>query len=260
MSSEEHIFNEDNHTGYELLMDWNSGLLSEETGEEIKRHLDSCERCSMIYEGLHSIQDTAQSNESHFLNEAREKQQQLLETLSNEQNKSRTYIPWKIGLSIAASITLLIVVSTFILSGSKNSEELVLAYLEEGYRSPVVDRAGDTDSDMIKALDFYSAKDFEKAIPYFEEVVSLKENDFRALFYAAICYLQVEVPDTNKAIRYLSLVNGSQSRYKEQARWFLSLAHYLNNDQESARELLIEMTEKEDHFKKAEAIKLLKSL
>ncbi|MBI3501516.1 MAG: tetratricopeptide repeat protein [Bacteroidetes bacterium] len=91
-----------------------------------------------------------------------------------------------------------------------------------------------TDSAMVK----YDKQNYSGAVTDFESALKQNPNDEKALYYSAVSYLSLGQAD--KAITNLNkIVQNKNSKYYDDAQWYLSLAYIKNNDMKNARMNLI---------------------
>lgn len=127
----------------------------------------------------------------------------------------------------------------------------------------VVTRGNETiDSQMLIALTAYKNKEYNKSIVIWEVIVSvgnIKENTKATAHYnLAICYLQKETSEPQKAIQYLLEARKTRT-VQEESNWALALAYMKTNQKIAAKEILQKIVD-ENAYKYKKAKKLLEAL
>ena len=93
---------------------------------------------------------------------------------------------------------------------------------------------------LSRAMDLYNSKNYSEAIPEFENVLKSEPANEQAIFYSAVSNLSTG--RTGKAVEQLNiLVNHKNSKYRDDAQWYLSLAYIKANDIKNARKNLSEI-------------------
>lgn len=149
---------------------------------------------------------------------------------------------------LAAAASVLLVASIFVVQWDRsqvNHQELAEAYFTP-YPNLLIKR-GDNHGSSKELLEAYSLNDFHKVDSLYEFVT--EEEDLITL-YAAIAKLAMELP--KEAIDLLSPLQ--QSKCKEQAVWYMSLAYLQLGDIEKSRELLSTISEGQFNYNEAQEI------
>lgn len=190
---------------------------------------------------------------------AKEEQAQLkqeLQFLENSTEKpTKNYTKWL----VAASIMVLLGISSFWYFGQSNlSNEDLFATNFEPYRNvvhPIV--RGETSDDLkTKGFIAYETKNYKEALNSFDTL--LNENDDATIsFYKANILLQLN--KTDEAISILSNNYNLPEKLKAQQQWYLALAYIKTEANEKAKTVLKGLIAN-GNFKKTEAERLLKQL
>ena len=137
-------------------------------------------------------------------------------------------------LKIAAVISFLILsilaISKYIQSNTV--EAIIISYLDEPYQSPSFYKAPDKTIDTWKQE--YQLGKYDEAIQILTNATQLDDSNLEARFYLGLCYLYQKEREPNKAINQFNQVLSVNSRYDEQAMWYLGLSFYLSGDNQSA--------------------------
>ncbi len=252
-----HIIKESGHANYEQLVDFHHGLMDEESKTKIKSHLESCERCNAIYEGVKMLQDGKESEAPGFLEHVRQHQiSALTNTRKSSLNASNR---WKATLAIAASLTILVLLAWPLLS--EDADSLVTAYIEEAHSPATIERSSATEiTELNEALTLYNNGQFDQALILFIPIITKGGETGEVQFYAGLSHLLKKEPSAIEAISLFEKVLKGDSRYRQQARWLLSLAYYQSGAYNKTAELLRKISSDTSHFKYAQAAKLLDAL
>ena len=133
-------------------------------------------------------------------------------------------LKWQSLISIAASVFIFFVAYTFFDRGGNMTASEVFDTYYEPYSPPSVlrDNSGGGSANWNKAVQHYSAGNFEEALRYFE--IAEDNIHFTVVeFYQGMSYLQLDYPDYSDALYYLNEVRLEESVYKEQANWYYGL-------------------------------------
>jgi len=131
----------------------------------------------------------------------------------------------KKALLIAAILIVLFGVYQFIKpQNSFTGTEVYNTYFE-AYSKPssIRDSENSKQINWEKAASFYSNKEFEKAILFFNKT-GAEVPDYLSSFYTGISLLSKETPNYQEAIEHFELVINSDNDYIQQALWYKGLA------------------------------------
>ncbi len=159
--------------------------------------------------------------------------------------------------SIAAAIAI-IVAATFLFQPSSSTD-----YADQ-YFSPYpnaivkIERSTPSPSPLQEAMRIYQAEKYPQAITLFEAY--LKEDaDPRVRLYLAISLLAEG--QTDKALtQFEALSQLEDFEYEEVNTWYLALSHLKENNEAKAKTVLQSIVNKDQHFKKKEAVEILNDL
>jgi hypothetical protein len=127
------------------------------------------------------------------------------------------------------------------------------------YDNPATFRDSNIENKSWKnAINFYSDKEYEKAISSFE-LSRNGQNNGQVNFYIANCYLAQQQPDYQSALNNINDVFKSENDYHHQALWLKSLILIKTGDKSNAIEILNQI-EIAKRYKFKEAKSLLESL
>ena len=156
-------------------------------------------------------------------------------------------------------VTTLLCFSAYTYYESNHNERLFLANFEPAENSYINLRGeSSTATELNKAMDFYVQKDFEAALPHFENYLAIEKNDFKAMLYAGISHL--EVVQLAKSIDLLETTRINAPQYFEAAGWYLALAHIRSEQLPKARRILQETAKNETNNYSKQAQELLNSM
>lgn len=161
-------------------------------------------------------------------------------------------------IAIAASVVILIGVTTLLDMGRSMSSSEVFDYYYQPYDPPSVlrDDSGGGSENWNKAAQHYYNGNYEEALRYFE--IAEDNIHFTVVeFYQGMSYLQMEHPDYSNALYYLNEVRLEESVYKEQANWYYALT-LLKNGQKNEAEEVLKQIARERTYNHRDAKEILK--
>lgn len=161
-------------------------------------------------------------------------------------------------LKLSAAILALAIGSIYIyqFTTEKHVTELVEEISNDTYPAPGLLSSDEQDIDFWKqAIVYYSSKDYAKAITEISQIDSLNSEH---KLYLSLSEMKLDPPYFTTAIERLESIYGdSDNMHQDATSWHLALAYLNSNQKEKAKALLVEISESK-HFKKAEALKILK--
>lgn len=140
--------------------------------------------------------------------------------------------------AIAASLALFIFAWIVIQPSPGNVQELASAYLttSEIYHGGALKGNTENEEARTQAIRSFNAGEYAQAEQYFSGIGNKTEED---LFYSGMSSLYLK--EYKDAIAKLKSLAGSESRFQEEANWYLAIAYILDGDLATARELLSKM-------------------
>lgn len=140
--------------------------------------------------------------------------------------------------AIAASLALLILAWNVFRPSPGNVQELASAYLatSEIYHGGALKGNADNEEARMQAIRSFNAGEYAQAEQYFSGIGEKTEED---IFYGGISSLHIK--KYKDAIAKLESLAGSESRYQEEASWYLAIAYILDGDLAAAKDLLSKM-------------------
>ncbi len=263
------------HYSFEKLADYVDGKVSVDQKEAIEQHVEACEICQNILEGIHhhyTHVSPSRTDIENYLDGFLVKQQALIEAKQQEVggtreranvrslNAGRTNVWLKVAAILLLGVGVLGIYR--IMAPTSSPYQLAEQHLEESYPMPTI-RGGQVlegENERWQAVvDAYQKKDYTMATTLIEKAILVDGEAGKRYFYLGLSYLQQDPPQAQKAIAPLQKVLASKNRYQEQAAWYLALA-YLGSDQlEKGKTQLQQIVDKET-WKAKEAAALLGDL
>jgi len=269
----------ENGPSTEMILNYIFGDLNSSDAQEMEKFLDSNQDYADMVEGLmnHCIEESLTREEVQ--NKLKQTHKKNLEKANEivsdyERSSAEPETPKEKGKIIPIggysnylriAIMLLIfampVAGYFMYFNFTSPDALVLSYLEEPFRNPNPPRSGiQAEEEWKVAAMHYRDGKYEDALTSFEDIIRLGESSGEAVFYAGLCNLYKSTPDHLGAINHFESVLEGVTLYNVQAQWFLSLAYFKAGKQDLAKEKLTEISNKRNHYKNEEALKLLRKL
>lgn len=228
---------------YELIEDYLEGLLDQDTSRRVNELLLSDDIARNIAKGIVTLKHNLNENEiDQYLDNIYRRH---LETINQYSKPKKRFVYWKIAAAL-----LLAAVSSFLVFTAEQTtiEEIIAAETASPY--PVTQSLRNESSQVVNmALIAYSNGEYEQVILSLDRTTA--QNTFTlglSNFYLA---------NYTQASREFASSLLQDSRYEEQARWFLALSCAKNDEHAKAQAIISEMLAIEGHYKKEEASKLL---
>lgn len=186
----------------------------------------------------------------------RDQLQEALPKVDAEPAKVRSLFSWKRGLSIAASIALLLSIYWFWPgSGEEGGLYAKYEYVDPGL--PVL-MSQSEDYDLYDALSYYSEEDYETAI---SKLSSLQaegvRNDTISFYLGASQLYQGQIESAKTSLGPLS---STINPFQERAEWLLVLVALQEEDLTAVQSLAEAIRKKESHIFNEQAKNLLTDL
>jgi tetratricopeptide (TPR) repeat protein len=150
-----------------------------------------------------------------------------------------------------AAAAILVLVFTFnVFKKTKNSttEELYAEYAPFEKITEIT-RSNNKDSLFKTGANFYNAKNYIQAIPYFEKVL---DSNAQAHFLYAVCFM--ELNNNDKAFVELDKLINGQSSYKEKAEFYKALLFLKNKNVEGCKQMLLSINRYSSYNDQAKAL------
>ncbi|MFI8605089.1 tol-pal system YbgF family protein [Cellulophaga baltica] len=186
---------------------------------------------------------------SEFESEIRNKEAYI----NKDEHRKRNRFSFK--WVVAASITMLLLVGSFLFTNLKTSPEELFTQNFKPYRNVIqpITRGESLNDNKFKAFLAYSKGEYKQAIPLFNTLYS-SEGESYYLFYEAISLIQLRQAD--KAVPLLQEHLKSQDALVDKTNWYLAMAYLQLQDIEQAKKTLKLIIE-DKTYKAKEAKQLL---
>ncbi|NVO01188.1 MAG: tetratricopeptide repeat protein [Bacteroidetes bacterium] len=157
----------------------------------------------------------------------------------------------------AASLIILLIPGYFLYQKLNSNQKIYNEYVYQDGGIPVL--MGATNNvDFNKGMIEYKDQKFEKAIVYFNQLLSTNPNNDTLNYYAGNSYLYSD--NSEAAISSLSKVNSKQSAFYYPAKYNLALAYIKIKETDKAKAILEDLSKSNEHFLCEKAKKLLEEL
>lgn len=236
----------------ELMDGYLQKTLSKEEKKEFAKAVDKDTEFNKEFQELKEIQEGVKSHSRQeiksFLMEI-EKDLNTDESTLNNTNMKKM-------ISVAASLVLIAAISFFALTQDK-TPSLDDLYAEhythyENLNGQVRGASSDLSSLSDQAFNAYDLGNYNLAAASFAELV---KSDKSATNYFYMGMSNLESKNYEAAIHNLNTTVNNFEAFKNQATWYLSLAHFANGDEDAGISGLVRLTREESTYKeKAEAI------
>lgn len=189
-----------------------------------------------------AVKVEARKNIKSFLTDIEDSQYPQKLTTNNQTAMKRI-------LTVAASLTLMVSVSYFVLNGSgqPTPQDVFTEYYKPYNNLNGQVRGGtiDTESLSVAAYSAYDAGNYALAVENFSALIEV-EKSAENYFYMSIA--NMEIGDYDAAIKDLNTTLNDFSTFKDQSKWYLSLALISTNNQEEALSSLASLVISENSF------------
>lgn len=253
------------HIDYELLADYVDGIIGSKARTRISEHVNGCERCQKIVEGIEFYYqqhgDDRDGLEAYLDDLAvRLSKKKISKPKADSQGSIRFL--WKTIVAVAA-IALLFLLPMYFTNSSNSvlpnsGKDWLAMELTTPYAAPADIQRGDTNVDTWR-MDFqkaYKSKDYAKGEELMKKIIptpSIQNSDY---FYLGLCQLYQSDAKAVEAIGNFQEVLMTDSRYKEQARWYMALAHFKAGNKSDAEGILQSIVNDSDSTYKHREAKL----
>lgn len=156
-------------------------------------------------------------------------------------------------LSLAASLSILIMASYFLLYNVKSSEEVFMAYYEP-YMNVANPSSRGGQQGINKAFQLYDQQDFEAAANAFKEALKQAPGDDSMRFYMAVSLISIgEASEAASILEDMSI--DEEGLYFEPSQWYLGMAYLRKGEKDQAKVQFEVIVNKESSYaEKAKAI------
>lgn len=255
-----HNFTKNNCLSYEEIRTYINKALTKEEAYLYDTHFSICKLCSEAKEQLEHSDSIEIDQDIALL------QDTVLQTIPKTKSiRKSAPIPWK----IAASILLPIIGLSMLYFWSSSNPDAIFEHHFEAYAIKEINSNQPIDvptnysapaipENLQLALEQYQNGNYGESLPHFKTYQA--EQPFNT--YATLLYSNalLEVGYTNKAIELLSEIRKNDQSLADDANWYLSLAYIKNKKIDKAKELLQELSSKNDGLYHSKAISLLNEL
>lgn len=236
---------------FELIEKYLQGEFNEEEKKAIEQRMAEDPKFWQEV-NLHQSLDRFLQNQEEI--DLREK----IDEISREQPGS-SWFSYK-SLAIAASISLLVLISFFFMIDKRSTDTKQL-FAESFDPYPMVlaqrDEASGSRAYHL-AINAYLDQNYQEAIENFEQLIVRDTLVILSKFYQGISYLALNQPDA--ALENLQEVRASDQEFlHQQALWYMGLGYLLNENQKKALSTLNQLSGY-DNYKNEEAQRLTEQL
>ncbi len=136
---------------------------------------------------------------------------------------------------VAASVSILIVLSVFFFKMNNSSNTELYSMYFEPYESIDIIRGNSTDCDRLNnPYDFYADKQYEQAVVAFDKLLEKDASDVKVNFYKGIS--SMELSDYEDAIKsFQTILDSDASLFVELSEWYIGLCYLETNNDELAK-------------------------
>jgi len=162
----------------------------------------------------------------------------------------------------AAAIAVVALISSvlyLVLRPAPTSDQLYTSYYS-GYESPGAVRSGTSSGNalMDNALAFYSAREYDKAIGYLEQVITSDQGNMEPVFMYGMANMEVSNFPVAEG-SFTKVINHNDNLYIEDAAWYLGLCYMMTDEKEKAVNQLSAIADSRNRHSR-QAAKLLRKL
>lgn len=227
---------------YDVIRDYLHGLVDQETARRVRELIRTDDVARNIAAGILQLDHDFNGNEDEidsYIDQMLRKQLKLIDN-HEEGDRSRVWI------RVAAAV-LVIAASGFVLWSVLGNEDV----LDRELRSPYPLASLQRGSDNNPGFQAYVNGEYNKAIKAFDS----NSTDATVILYNGLSHLYAG--DYDAAVTLLGTLR--DSRYRDQALWYQTLALMKSGRKEEAKKNLEQISSNPDHYKSAAARELLSS-
>jgi tetratricopeptide (TPR) repeat protein len=160
------------------------------------------------------------------------------------------------GARYAAAVALIALISSAIYLELKpgTSPEQLYASSYTRYESPgaVRSASGEGNALMENAIASYSAKEYEKAIIFLEQIINSDRNDMESVFMHGMANMEVKnYPVASGS--FSRVIEHNDNLYLEDAEWYLGLCYMMTGNREKALSQFRSIAASESRYKRQAA-------
>jgi len=216
-----------------------------QTGEppEMAEHIDNCEQCRAITEGLSQVMVVAEQKgitADELMKESSERSKQQIDAHleANANRPTRVLWPW---LSAAAAIVL-IFAFIWLLPGQNDLFGESTAQLAVRHQAPVTVRSATADSIWLSFGKSYKEGDYDLALSTIQKIPQ-SEMNWEKEFFKGLSFIYNRNPDYQLASGIFQKISEDENRFSAKAIWFNSLCLIQLKQTEAAEPLLRKIVE-----------------
>lgn len=225
-------------TAYDLIDQYIAGALDKEALKDFRQRLQNDPNFAAEVNLYQHIDTTlANKKESDFittLNKVRKQTEatQGQASIVSLNTKKRNWLYYAAAASIA-----LLVGTYFLLSAPTSHEDLFLQYAEPS--AIALTHLGDeTDSNLQKIEKLFNQKDFAAVLPYLDQYIDNKPNNYQVLLYKGQALLfDHQLDEANQTFDAI-LNSNALDTIKDETRWYQALLYLKQNKIKEATALL----------------------
>ncbi|WP_208503593.1 hypothetical protein [Roseivirga sp. E12] len=173
------------------------------------------------------------------------------DSLNQEELTTNNQTAMKRMLTVAASLILMVSVSYFVLNGSgqPSPKDVFTEYYKpyNNLNGQVRGESINTESMSAAAYSAYDAGNYALAVENFEVLVEV-EKTAENYFYMGIA--NIEIGNYETAVKSLNTTLNNFSTFKDQSKWYLSMALLADKKEEEALSSLISLSMKKNSYSK----------
>jgi len=212
------------------MIDYLKNKLTVEQRRTFEAHLDECRLCGEAVEGVRLYPD----------------KEELREIVGSPKNFFSLHSPWVNFLShhwqgayaLAAALVICLAALVYLNVKEKPHEAAFAEYFAPYPSAVPLVRSQQSQSALEAAFERYAAKDYEAALPLFQELLAAEPQRTALIrFYMGICYLATDEPQRAISI-FQKELDDSASQFHDPAEWYLALAFLKANDTEKCKSVL----------------------
>lgn len=239
---------------FELIEKYLDGDLDQTTKNEVERLISEDKEFEKEYLFRLELNQAIQEKDVISLRENLSQIYKAIHT-SNSGNVIKLFSKnWHL---VAASISILLVVGSFLLSGlsNPNVDDLFdTFYNSESAISATRSGNANFQENLRVALQKYDHNEFDAAITLLEDI----NDNLVADFYLGLAYVEIESYD-KASESFTRILNEESNLFEEQAEWYNALCILKLGNKEEAKDIFLEITEGSSLYKR-DAVKILKAL
>lgn len=159
----------------------------------------------------------------------------------------------------AGALALLVIgLSLYMYNRDFSNSKILQEYYLPATASANFRSSGADNLELVKAMELYQEKKFEKAIALFEKILAKDSTKIGVNLYSGISHMEIQ--EYNKANeRFQRILNNQPNPFVESAKWYLGMCYIMTNNRDKAAEQFEILADNKGYYQ-SEAKRILRRI